>query len=231
MLQIKKIGSILEERISKTGIVLDVRAWEPATFFEVDLHLPYADMTKWKEVQHVKCRVADFTYRDYTPAGWDADTRTCTLYINASQDGAGSQWVRSLKKGDLFTYLGIGPTSHKPLPGQKITCLGDETAIGHFLALQQLAGESNRLQGAIALAQEAHCSQLKAYLPLELMPLVKTDPGGQDALSLWLYNQPQEPADTVFYIAGHTPTAAKLRRELKQMQFDRTKVKAHGFWA
>lgn len=228
---LKKIGSLLEEKMLKTGIVLDVRAWEPATFFEVDLHLPYADMSKWNEVQHIKCRVSHFTYRDYTPAGWDAETKTCTLYINASQDSAGSRWVKSLSKGDVFTYLGIGPTPHRPVAGQKLTCLGDETAIGHFLALRQLAGETGRLDGAIALEQEAHCSQLKAYLPLQVDTLVKTDTGGQLALSRWLYKKQEAVTDSVVYLAGHIPTTDRLRRELKQMRFDRVNVKAQGFWS
>ena len=59
----RKALSVLESSLVKQGTILDVREWNPATFFEIDLHMPKANMEKWSTVQHIKVKVADYTYR------------------------------------------------------------------------------------------------------------------------------------------------------------------------
>ena len=145
--------NLFENSLAKQGTVLAVRSWYPATFYEVDFHFPFMDMSKWDRVQHIKIKVAPGIYRDYTPAGWDIETRTCTLYIDAVQEGPGSEWVQSLKQGDNVTYVGVGSTMHKPAEQGKMIAFGDMTTIGHYLALQQLSGGKS-LSGAIAIAEE-----------------------------------------------------------------------------
>src|SRR5438045_1888995 len=98
-------ADLLERRWLKIAKVLAIRAWDPATFLEIDLHLPDCDMSKWQEAQHMKCKVGPLAYRDYTPSGWDAETRTCTLFIDAGHEGQGSRWVKKLKTGDTVYYL------------------------------------------------------------------------------------------------------------------------------
>ena len=55
----QKALHLLENAFGKTGTVLAIRAWEPATFFEVDVHFPEMDMSGWKRVQHIKVRVGE----------------------------------------------------------------------------------------------------------------------------------------------------------------------------
>ena len=40
---------------------------------------------------YIKFRMNDLTFRDYTPSGWDADTHTCTLYLDAAHNGPQEQ--------------------------------------------------------------------------------------------------------------------------------------------
>jgi NADPH-dependent ferric siderophore reductase len=134
----KTIG-FFEGRLVKSATVLAVRAWDPATFIEIDLHMPGVDMNKWQEAQHIKCKVGALTYRDYTPSQWDADTRTCTLFVDVAHDGPGSRWARAAVAGDVLHYLGISSSHHRPVADKRMVLLGDESAIGHFLALGQLA--------------------------------------------------------------------------------------------
>lgn len=225
----QKAISLLEHKLGKTGLVLDVRAWEPACLVEIDLHLPEVDMHRWTSVQHLKCRVAPGQYRDYTPAGWDADTHTCTLYVSTAHQGAGSRWANALKKGDEIIVLGAAPTPHRPAEDTRLVCLGDESTIGHFFALQQLAGE--KLSGAIALSSPEHCRQLVEYLPMNMEPLVKTDKGGEAVLCNWVNSSlPQQPGTTV-YVAGHIPAVQAIRRQLKKMHYGSGQVKVQGFWS
>lgn len=226
----QKAIAILEKTVIKTGTVLDVRAWEPATFFEIDLYLPETDMQGWTTVQHMKCKVAPATYRDYTPAGWDADTHTCTLYIDTAHDGPGSQWAASLHKGDTIQYMGIASTFHKPQPQTTLVYMGDSSSIGHFLAMQQLAGATYTVTGAIALAQPEHRQQFAEYFHLPVTTVNAGNKGGLDHLANWLQQQ-QFTSNTTVYIAGHIPTSVQLRKQLRQRNDIKGSIKVQGFWS
>ena len=219
--------NLIENAIAKTGTVLSVRAWKPSTFIEVDVHFPGMDMSGWTRVQHIKTKVAPGVYRDYTPAGWDADIRTCTLYIDAVQDGPGSNWVKSLQAGDEITYVGVGGTMHKPVQDNEMIVLGDMSCIGHYLALQQLAGEKN-LSGAIAIAEESHCDEFSKYFKWKVQPVIQEDIGGLNSLLEW--TQGKNLANTDVYISGHIPTCVALRKELKRRKDQPSGIRAQGFW-
>lgn len=222
----KKVLSIFESRVLKQGCVLDVRAWSPATFFEVDLHLPGVNMEKWTSVQHMKVRVSDYTYRDYTPALWDAETQTCTLCICSDHNGPGSDWVNSLKKGDIISYAGIGGTFHKPVADSRLLCLGDSSSIGHFLALKQLALGIGEVYGAVSFNMESHAREFSEYFDTYLQPLREN----KKDISLVSWLNEQELSNETIYIAGHIPTAMQLRSHLKQRNDFNGSIKLQGFW-
>ncbi|SEN58147.1 Siderophore-interacting protein [Chitinophaga rupis] len=227
----RKAISLIAQTLSKTGTVLAVRAWEPATVIEADLHLPGVDMQKWTTPQHIKLAVAEGVYRDYTPLGWDAGTATCTLIINASHNGAGARWAQALQPGDIVSYVGIGPTPPKPTANAHVVFLGDESALGHFYAVQQLAQNPLSIRGAIALEDEQHrenfracCSDFKA-----LEPVSKTGRNHADGLLQWAAAQRFTP-DTVFYTAGYIPAVVQVRQRLKSLGISSAQIKAQGFW-
>ncbi len=222
---------LLERRLLKTATVLAVRPWEPATFLEIDLHLPYCDMSVWQEVMHMKCRVGALAYRDYTPSGWDAETRTCTLFIDAAHEGQGSQWAKSLKAGDPISYLGISSSHHKPASGKRLIFLGDETTIGHFFALHQLAGHSAQIDGAIAIAHKHHQHEFAHYFSrLGLQTLDKDDSGEYRELQEWVGAVHPDDNNTVFYLAGYTPAIVRLRKLLKVKGYGGSQVRTQEFW-
>ncbi|MBB6499280.1 hypothetical protein [Pedobacter cryoconitis] len=222
----RKVLSVFENQVLKQGCVLEVRAWNPATFFEVDLHLPDVNMEKWNSVQHIKIKVSAYTYRDYTPALWDAETHTCTLCINSSQNGPGSAWVSSLKRGDTISYIGIGSTFHKPVADRRLLCLGDTSSIGHFLALKQLALGIGDVYGAISFSLESHAREFSDYFDTYLQPVQEK----KWDLSLVSWLDQQELSNEIVYIAGHIPTAIQLRRHLKQREDFNGDIKLQGFW-
>ena len=223
----QKAISLFENALAKSGTILSVREWDPATFFEIDVHFPNLDMSGWTKVQHIKVKVANGIYRDYTPAGWDADIRTCTLYIDAVQDGPGSNWVKSLKQGDEITYIGVGSTLHKPVEDNEMIVLGDMSCIGHYLALQQLAGDK-LLRGAIAIAEESHCNEFYQYFKWKVQPVLQSDSGGFNSLMQWTLDK--NLSDSAIYISGHIPTCVQLRKELKKRKDQPYGIRAQGFW-
>ena len=224
--------NLVENRLVKAAAVLAVRLWEPSTFIEIDLHMPGCDMSRWQQAQHIKCRVAPLVYRDYTPSGWDAETHTCTLLIDVAHDGPGSRWAKSLKEGDTISYLGVSSAHHEPAPGRRMVLLGDETSIGHFLALRQLADGQAVIGGAITIQEAAHRRVFDRYFPgtgLEVLPgAVK---GDYSALKDWVAGFPDgDSSGTVFYLAGHIPGVVGLRKMLRRKGYGSRQVKAQGFW-
>ena len=223
----QKALGLFESTLAKSGLVLAVRAWNPATFYEIDVQFFSMDMSGWTKVQHIKIKVASGLYRDYSPARWDADKQTCTFFIDAVQDGPGSRWVKSLKAGDEIVYVGVGATLHRVAEDSKMIVLGDMSSIGHFLALQQLAGE-NALTGAIAIAQKSHCNEFSDYLKWDVQPVLQDDIGGFEALLQWTLAENLTDAD--IYISGHIPTCVRLRKELKRRKDQPNGIRAQGFW-
>lgn len=189
-------------------------------------------MGKWKETQHMKCKVGPYSYRDYSPSGWDVETQTCTLFIDAGHTGPGSQWAKQLKSGDQFSYMGVGSSHQYPVRGKRLVFLGDETAIGHFLAMQQLAGDGAAISGAIAVSERHHREEFAHYFAQSgLLPLDKVKPGAYYELEDWVMGVGlTEPAETVFYLAGHIPAMVRIRKLLKESGVGSGRLKLQGFW-
>ncbi|MDQ0107393.1 NADPH-dependent ferric siderophore reductase [Chitinophaga terrae (ex Kim and Jung 2007)] len=224
----KKI-SFLERTFTKQGTILDIRPWASGTFFEVDLHLPDTDMSKWTVTQHIKCKVAPYTFRDYTPAQWDASTHTCTLFIDAAHDGAGARWAQQLQTGELLVYLGIGSSMQKPVQGQELVFLGDQSALAHFLALQQLAGNTAQIKGNVVIKDPEHVEEFNSYFPRSpFQPVLQQS----DALSTLVASLLDFPfsQEQVFYLVGNVRMVADLRNLLRKTGINSSQIKAQGFW-
>ncbi|MCE7039575.1 hypothetical protein [Dyadobacter sp. CY312] len=223
----QKALSLMESAFAKTGRVIAIRAWEPDSFFEVDVHFPNMDMSGWEKVQHIKIKVGEGLYRDYTPAGWDDETRTCTLYVDAVHEGPGSNWVRLLSVGDAITYVGVGNTFHRAVPGNLIV-LGDMSSLAHFLALQQLA-HGRQISGAISMAKDGHMVEFFNNFRWKVRPVKQNDIGGFESLLEWTKDQDLTYSEV--YIVGHIATSIALRKELKKRKDQPNSIRVQGFWS
>jgi NADPH-dependent ferric siderophore reductase len=225
----QKALTLAETTFIRGARVLAVRIWEPDTVREIDLHLPDCDMSKWDSAQHIKCKVGTLLYRDYTPSGWDAETRTCTLILHTAHDGPGSRWGKQLRTGDTVAYLGVGSNHQQPVAGKPLVFLGDETAIGHFLALRQLAGDRAVIGGAIVLSEEHHRDEFDQYFSgWGLQALGKASLREYGRLKEWVSRLNfSEHRDSIFYLAGYSPEMVRLRKLLRQRGMQ---VQAQGFW-
>ncbi|WP_219225225.1 siderophore-interacting protein [Pedobacter antarcticus] len=222
----RKAMQLIENSMLKSGTVLAIRSWEPATFYEIDVHLPGVNMYKWQSVQHIKVKVAPYTYRDYTPTLWDPVTCTCTLMISAAHHGPGSHWAASLTAGDTLDYMGIGSTLHKPVDGDLLV-IGDQSSLGHFLALRQLALGIGELQGAIGFSLKSHVQEFRSYFDTLFQPVHEQT--WDYSLVSWL--DKQDLNNETVYLAGHIPTIVELRKNLRIRKDFTGKVKVQGFWS
>jgi NADPH-dependent ferric siderophore reductase len=227
----RKASQLFEHRLLQAGTVLAVRQWQPATIIEIDLHLPFAHMEHWNEIPYIKCKVADFVYRDYTPSGWDVETHTCTLYIDAAHHGPGSQWASQLKPGDTVHYLKISSTHHGPVGNAMVIGLGDESSLGHLLALQQTVSPSGHFSGAILLTNKNHQKLFSEYFHSPLQAISRNERPGHEVLFEWLLKQNYPLEQSVFYLAGNQSMVIQLRKILRQRGYASSQIKAQGFWS
>jgi NADPH-dependent ferric siderophore reductase len=133
----KVVFDLVEKSMIKKGLVLDVRHWAAGGICEIELSIPDVDLSKWLAVHRLKCKVADYEYRDYTPSLWDAEKKICTLFIDTAHDGFGKRWAEKLVTGDIVLF---GPAYASKIPKEpgKMLCIGDNTGIGHFLSIKQI---------------------------------------------------------------------------------------------
>ena len=224
---VRKVASSLLDKMGSPARVLDVRAWEQRTLYEVDLHLPTVDLTKWTTVPRLKCRVAEFDFRDYSPAMWDVSRRTCTLYIEAGHAGAGSRWVRQLRRGDA---VAVGPAHAERLPASPgpVLALGDGSALGHLLALKQLTDrEQHPLEACVALHGAYRIpGDLQARNPeFDLRPTANVPA----TLETWLHGRSLGRYAAI-YLAGNMGLVAHLRRQLRAQPDLQARLYVSGFW-
>ncbi len=225
----KKADSLLTPALLQSGHVLKVRNWEPATLVEIDLHLPHIDMA-WDSIRYIKFRVDDFTFRDYTPSRWDADQRTCTLFIDTGHNGAGSKWAMGLRKGDMVYYFKTERTNHAPNPQTWSVGLGDQSGLGHLLALQQMSNPIGCFTGSVLLNERQHLKFFRESFDSHVQPVERQDAVGNESLLQWVVTQKFHPDRTVFYIVGNNRLVSGLRRSLRECGFSSSQIKVKGFW-
>ncbi|MDR3681775.1 MAG: SIP domain-containing protein [Flavipsychrobacter sp.] len=222
----KTIG-LLERRITKTALVLATRSWAANSFYEVDLHVPDADFDR-PGVKYMKCRVNQLTYRDYTIAMWDVETKTCTLFVDAAHSGPGSEWVKNLKKNDVMSYLNVESHRYNNPDNKKLLMLGDQSSVGHFLALQQLAEPGAHIEGAIVITRAAHRTEFNAYYPDLNLHTLSAEDGSTQALARWLEYHGID--NDMVFLAGNVHMVTALRQQLRVMGYSSKQIDAQGFW-
>lgn len=226
----KAVFSLIDKAFTQEGFVLAVRKWQPEMMYEIDLHLPEVDMTKWNTIPRLKCKVAEYEYRDYTPATWDVEKRICTLLIETEHNGSGSSWTKNLQAGDTILFAPAHAAQLPSKPG-KILCFGDGSALGHFLALKQLTSRKEYpFEAFIFLNENYTIPDYFTYANPEFNFVMKPGAHSLDVLQQSSENKIMAEFSSV-YIAGYIPMVTGLRKIFKKNPYLTAKIFAHGFWS
>ena len=221
--QIKsRAGKLMESQLLDAGSILDIRRWALSGLIEIELHLPSVNMLDWKQIPYIKFRVDEFSFRDYSPFGWDTQTSTCSILVDTRHEGPGSRWAQQLTIGDTFFYFGPDSTRQAPHPTDCVVGLGDASSVGHLLALQQLTVPVSRFDMAIVLDTQ-QTDQLRDTFSPVLNIL-----SSYDELTNWLLEQQYSISNTSFYVNGSNKLVVALRNLLKKKGYSHIRVK--GFW-
>jgi len=226
----KAVFNLMDKAFTERGYVLAIRAWKPGSMYEIDLHLPATDMSKWKTIPRIKCKVDDFDYRDYTPALWDVEKRTCTVFIETGHSGRGSSWAKNLRVGDTIGYASAHAAQ---LPGESgpIACFGDGSSLGHFLALKQLTdGEEHPMRVTLSLSEQYQLPENLLLKNPEFKFIMLPKTNSLEHLSEMAAHEEISVNNSV-YVAGHIPMVTSLRKTLKKNPYLNARIFAHGFWS
>lgn len=221
--------SIFEKIITKTATIANVRPWNSGNISEVDLHLPQVDFSKWNKTPVIKCRTSAMHYTDYTPSMWDNNEHICTLYIDTSHSGKGSEWAKEIKENDMLNYIHIDFENHYPVEDKQLVFLGDQTAIGHFCALQQLASTNAKINGYICFNNQQTAEGFTKncpWLPLETL----TGYEETNQKTAQLLEQLEDKENCIFYIVGYAKMVVSIRKYLKSQGIAGEQIKSKGFW-
>ena len=226
----KAVFNLMDKAFTHRGTVLQIRKWKPEKIYEIDLYMPETDMDKWNTIPRIKCKVAEYEYRDYTPAVWDTQKKRCTVLIETGHDGFGSSWTKNLRIGDTILFAPAHAAQLPAKPG-KILCFGDGSAIGHFLALKQLTRpQEYPLEVAIFLNEDYTLPDSFAAENPEFEFVMRPDANKPETLTQFAENKILSDYTTI-YIAGHIPMVSGFRKIIKKNPYLKARILAHGFWS
>lgn len=221
---------LVEKTMIKRADVVDVRKWQSGSICEIDLHTPDMNMSEWKIIQRLKCKVDDYEYRDYTPALWHPEEKICTLFIGINHDGFGSNWAKNIQKGDRVLY-GAAIASKLPAKPGRILCFGDSTSIAHYLSMNQLLDHENYpMETFIKLDEEFI---LPEKWPIK-HPQFHFDFNKNQNYSDFIIdtvNKLDLDQYTSLCLTGHTPTIKKVKNMLKSDSQFQGQIFINGFWS
>jgi NADPH-dependent ferric siderophore reductase len=182
--------------------------------------------TKWWPGMEVEFRVSDTEFRYYTACDWNAEEGFVDILVYLHQQGPGSHLMDELSPGDTIALLGPGGKFLLGLAWQEYVFLGDETAIGLFLAFQHCLLYRMTFTGAIECSDES----LPASVGLELKG-VRTASGERGATLLeWIDATPLSTTNCIYYLAGNAHTNKLLREKLKSMGVSPALIRAKAYW-
>jgi len=211
--------SAIESFFIKSGKITAVRKWKGNNMHEIDIHLPNVDFEKWNKAQSIKCRISALHYTDYTPAMWDANEKTCTLYIDTSHNGQGSIWAKNQVAGNDFHYLKIEDAKHFPIEGKHLVFWGDQTAIKNV-----------KISGIITFNEWQTADEFYENCTWLLLQAVSNNDDIYKETELWLKKHQSEKDNLVFYVVGGAKLVVTLRKLLKTYGIDGNQIKSKGFW-
>lgn len=216
---------------TRRGQVLDIEelgdAFRLVTIGGEDLR-----RAQWKPGDKVQIQLGGWVQRTYTPIDWDAEAGRLRILIYLHGDGPGALWARSLRKSD--TCIVFGPRKSLDLPrfDDSVILFGDEASFGLAAALlgavrptiAHLLFEVSSL--AQAQAALTRCGLDEAHLSVR-EPDDTHLVGLEEKLEASLQAQPA----LKIVLSGQASSIQRMRKLLKRMAIDRSRLQVKAYWA
>jgi NADPH-dependent ferric siderophore reductase len=183
---------------------------------------------RWRPGQEIEFRVSPRCFRHYTPSRFDGRAGWFEVVFHVHGRGPGSDWALGLQPGVDTRVMGPGGGLSLDDSADWHLLLGDETALGAFVALGAQAG-AGRVRGAVELAGDDTGAVAGLGLPLDAV--ARREVRG-NAIVEWLERTPLPAGTGAAYLAGHAQTIQRLQRVLVQSRrFSRRLIRKRPYWA
>jgi NADPH-dependent ferric siderophore reductase len=175
----------------------------------------------------IEPRVSDTDFRHYNPSAYDVKKGTGEMLIYLHGKGPGSEWADKLVVGDTLTLMGPANKITLDTKHKRIVMLGDETAIGTFLFMQNGMNAGQVLDGAVETTTELqHIPKLTG---LNLKAVERGKENGESLVG-WLRDNLDKNRDALFYLLGNSDANKLLRNYLKEQHVPGGNIVTTKYW-
>jgi len=181
----------------------------------------------WTPGDKIQVQLGGWVQRTYTPIGWDNVSGHTRILVFLHADGPGTQWARTVKKGDACvvfgprTSLALAPTRTPAI------VIGDETSLGLAAALSA----RGPVQVLLEVANRHETTPALNYLGLTDVQLcIRTD-AENPALEAHLSALLMQDASPDIILTGRASTIQQLTRFLRQTGIGSGKRHSKPYWA
>jgi NADPH-dependent ferric siderophore reductase len=227
MSQIPKLFADIVSSINKKTKVQSTHYFHPR-FKKIVLQGDGLKGLSCKPGAQLEPRVSDTHFRHYNPSAFDKKTGTLEMMIYLHQSGPGSEWAESVKAGDAVYFMGPANKISLDTSKESVVFLGDETAIGTFLFMQNGLAKTQKFAGAVET--EASLKSITDTVELALPTVTKTNTNGE-ALLHWLEDNFEQNRSAQFYLLGNASANNLLRNYLKEKHITNSQITSVKYWA
>ncbi len=182
---------------------------------------------KWWPGVEVEFRVSDTEFRHYTACDWNADDGYVDVLVYLHGQGPGSKFMADLSVGDAVQLLGPGGRFLLDFACQEYVLLGDETAMGLFLAFQHCMLPRTLFTGAIECEDEG----FPKSVGLDLKGVKRLPDENGKSLLKWMESTPLSTSNCQYFIAGNAATNRLLREKLRSIGVAPAMIRVKPYWA
>ena len=226
------LTNTLEKVFFRPAVVSEVNALS-GHFREVEFSGESLKGEKWVPGQKVQFHLGNLMTRTYTPISWNAVDGSVRFILFLHENGPGSTWAASLKKGDQCQFM--GPRSSLNLAGIKNPSVffGDETSIGAAQALQGCGHEHGKHQYVLEVSSLIESQVVLESIGLTDVKLVQRTAGNAhlDEVEQVLLSVASRLSLPQWVFTGKAQSIQTLRKLLnaRRVLFQKLQVKA--YWA
>lgn len=225
MPKIPKLLADLVASVNKKAVVTNIHYYHPQ-FKKIVFQGDDLKGLKCKPGAQIEPRVSDTDFRHYNPSAFDSSTGTCEMLIYLHKQGAGSRWAENVQPGEPVYLMGPANKISLNTSAPKVVLLGDETAIGTFLFMQNGLSKAQQLYGAVET--EKHLQHLPQLVGLRLPVVVRRANRAEALLDIAAQYLPHTNAQ--FYLLGHAGTNKLLKRYLTQNGINSSQITTVKYW-
>jgi len=181
----------------------------------------------WTPGDKIQLQLGGWVQRTYTPIGWDNVNGRTRILVCLHAAGPGTQWARTVKKGDTCALFGPRKSITLAPAGTPAIIVGDETSIGLAAALSahgQVAVLLEVVSRADTVPVLAHLGLADAHL------CVRTD-GENQALEAQLSALLMQDASMDIVLTGRASIIGHMTRFLRLTGVGSGRRHSKAYWA